>query len=43
LQEKAMNVLVVALFSILIPLTGVGLHVLQESLEDWDHRRHAND
>jgi hypothetical protein len=37
------NVLVVVLFSILIPLIAVGLHTLQESLEAWDHRRHAND
>ena len=38
-----MNVLVVALLSILIPITALGFHALQEWLEGWDQRRHAND
>jgi hypothetical protein len=38
-----MNVVVVALISVIIPLTAVALHLVQESLEHWDQRRHADD
>jgi hypothetical protein len=38
-----MNVVVVVLLSIIIPLTAVGLHFVQASLERWDQRRHADD
>jgi hypothetical protein len=40
---EAMNVVVVVLISIIIPLIAVALHFLQESLEHWDQRRHADD
>ena len=38
-----MNVLVITLLSIVLPITALGFHVLQEWLEGWDYRRHAND
>jgi hypothetical protein len=38
-----MNVVVVVLLSIIIPLTAVGLYLVQASLERWDQRRHADD
>lgn len=38
-----MNVVVIALLSVIIPLTALGLHLAQESLERWDERRHADD
>jgi hypothetical protein len=38
-----MSILVVALLSILIAPTAMGFHALQEWLEGWDQRRHAND
>jgi len=38
-----MNVVVVALISIIIPLAAIGLHLLQVSLESWTQRRHADD
>jgi hypothetical protein len=36
-------VLVAVLLLIFIPLIALGLPVLQNSLEAWDHQRHAND
>jgi hypothetical protein len=38
-----MTIFVVALLAILVPITALGFHVLQEWLEGWDQRRHAND
>jgi hypothetical protein len=38
-----MNVVVIVLISVIIPVTAVTLHLVQESLERWDHRRHADD
>jgi hypothetical protein len=38
-----MNVVVIALLSVIIPLTVMGLHLAQESLERWEERRHAED
>lgn len=38
-----MNVVVVALLSIIIPLIVLALHSAQESLERWEQRRHADD
>jgi hypothetical protein len=38
-----MNVVVVALLSVSIPLTALVLHRVQDSLERWEQRRHADD
>jgi hypothetical protein len=38
-----MNLVVIALLSVIIPLTAVALHISQQSLEHWDQRRHADD
>jgi hypothetical protein len=38
-----MNVVVIALLSVIIPLTVMGLHLAQESVERWEERRHADD
>jgi hypothetical protein len=38
-----MNVLVIALLSILIPLIVLALHAAQESLERREQRRHEDD
>jgi hypothetical protein len=38
-----MNVLVIALLSIIIPLIVLALHAAQESLERREQRRHEND
>jgi hypothetical protein len=38
-----MNVVVVALVSVIIPLTALALHVAQEKLERWEQRKHADD
>jgi hypothetical protein len=38
-----MNLVVIALLSVIIPLTVLGLHLAQESLEHWEERRHADD
>lgn len=38
-----MNPLLVATLSVGMPLAAFGLYNLQESLERWEQRRHAND
>ncbi len=38
-----MNVVVIALLSVIIPLAAFGLHLAQDSLERWEQRRHADD
>ena len=38
-----MNVVVIALISVIIPLTGLALHLAQDSLERREQRRHADD
>jgi hypothetical protein len=38
-----MNVVVVALLSVIIPLAALALHAAQDSLERWEQRRHADD
>jgi hypothetical protein len=38
-----MNLVVIALLSIIIPVIVIGLHLAQESLERWEERRHADD
>jgi hypothetical protein len=38
-----MNIIAIALFSIFIAVNAYCLHVLQESLEAWDQKRHAED
>jgi hypothetical protein len=35
--------LLVAVLSVGMPLAALGLHNLQESLERWDQKRHADD
>jgi peptidoglycan/LPS O-acetylase OafA/YrhL len=38
-----MNVVVVALLSVSIPLAALVLHLVQDSVERWEQRRHADD
>lgn len=38
-----MTFVVVALLSVGIPLAALFLHRMQESVERWDQRRHADD
>jgi hypothetical protein len=38
-----MNVVLVALISVTIPLAALALHHVQEALERWEQRRHADD
>lgn len=38
-----MNVVVIALISVIIPLTALVLHLAQDSLERREQRRHADD
>ena len=38
-----MNVVVIALLSVIIPLTAFALHTAQESLERREQRKHADD
>jgi hypothetical protein len=42
-RRTTMNVVVVALLSVSIPLTALALHSVQDSLERWEQRRHADD
>jgi hypothetical protein len=38
-----MNVVVVALVSVMIPLAALALHAAQDAVERWEQRRHADD
>jgi hypothetical protein len=38
-----MGTITVALLSVGMPLAALGLYDLQESLERWEHDRHADD
>ncbi|MCW2650873.1 MAG: hypothetical protein JWR32_1849 [Mycobacterium sp.] len=38
-----MSTILVAVLSIGMPLAALGLYDLQESLERWEHERHAQD
>ena len=38
-----MNLVVIALLSVIIPLAALALHVAQESLERREQRKHADD
>jgi len=38
-----MNPILLAVLSVGTPLAAFGLYNLQQSLERWDHRRHADD
>jgi hypothetical protein len=38
-----MGTILVGVLSVGLPLTAVGLYDLQESLERWEQRRHAED
>jgi hypothetical protein len=38
-----MNVVVVALVSVIIPLAALALHAAQQALERWEQRKHADD
>jgi hypothetical protein len=38
-----MNVVVIALLSVIIPLAGLALYLAQDALERWEQRRHADD
>ncbi|MGE5694940.1 MAG: hypothetical protein ACM4D3_06785 [Candidatus Sericytochromatia bacterium] len=42
-RRTTVNFVVVALLSVSIPLTAVVLHRVQDSLERWEQRRHADD
>ena len=38
-----MSTILVAVLSVGMPLTALGLYDLQQSLERWEQRRHAED
>jgi hypothetical protein len=38
-----MSTILVAVLSVGMPLAALGLYDLQESLERWEHERHAED
>jgi hypothetical protein len=38
-----MNVVVVVLVSVVIPVAALALYVVQEKLERWEQRKHADD
>ena len=38
-----MGTILVAVLSVGMPLTALGLYDLQEALERWEHERHAQD